>query len=222
TVAAATRRIGLRRSGVRGRSLWLEGRRWVPRGTACDPQSCDLAAMHAAGVAAVVADPPVSLLAAADESGVAIIAIAEAREGRLLDADGLVERIGTWAMHPSVVFTVLPRAFTDAQLAAVAANARRLKGTMLLAHVVNAASPPPPELPAGIDCVCMALEGSSLPHDGWREAAPAVPLIAWRREAVNELAGRSGCDRLQATLAAWGLADGRMHQPWDWAGYLVS
>ena len=125
-------------------------------------------------------------------------------------------------MHPSVVLAMLPRAFTDEQLAAVSASARRLKGTMLLASDVTAASAPPHDVPAGIDCMCVALDGSGLPHDAWRDAAPAVPLIAWRREAANELAGRSGCDRLQATLAAWGLADGRMHQPWDWAGYVVS
>jgi hypothetical protein len=221
-VAATSRRIGLRRSGVRGRSLWLEGRRWVPRGIACDPQSCDLAIMRDASVAAVVADPPESLLAAADDSGVAIIAVAEMESGWPLDADALVERIARWAMHPSVVLTILPRAFTDAQLAAVAANARRLKGTMLLASVVAAASPPPSGVPAGIDCLCVALGASGLPHDAWREAAPTVPLIAWRRGGDEENAGRSGCDRLQAAVAAWGLAAGRMHQPWDWAGYLVS
>lgn len=222
TVADTTRRIGLRRSGVRGRSLWLEGRRWVPRGGGCDPQSCDLSLLHDAGVAAVISDPPQSLLAAADESGVAIIAVAEARDGRPLDADALVERIGIWAMHPSAIIAVLPHAFTAAQVAAVAAGVRRLKGTMLLASIVNAAAPPPRSVPAGIDCVCVALDGRGLPHDAWREAAPAVPLIAWRRDVANEPAGRSGCDRLQAAVAAWGLADGRTHQPWDWAGYLVS
>lgn len=221
-VATTTCRIGLRRSGVRGRSLWLEGRRWVPRGIACDPQSCDLAAMHAAGVAAVVANPPEALLAAADQSGVAIIAVAETENGRPLDADALIERNGRWARHPSVVLAMLPRAFTDTQLAAVAANARRLKGTMLLASEVTAASPPPHEIPAGIDCMCVALDGSGLPHDAWRDAAPAVPLIAWRRGGDEQNAGRSSCDRLQAAVAAWGLADGRTYQPWDWAGYLVS
>ena len=220
--AVTTRLIGLRRSGVRGRSLWLEGRRWVPRGVACDPRSCELAMMRDAGVAAIVADPPESLLTAADESGIAIIASAETDNGRPFDADDLVERIGAWAMHPSVVLAVMPRAFTDAQLATLAANTRRLKGTMLLASVVTAAAAPPNAVPAGIDCLCVALDGSGLPHDAWREAAPTVPLIAWRRAVANEPSGRSSCDRLQAAVAAWGLADGRMHQPWDWAGYLVS
>ena len=221
-VATTTHRIGLRRSGVRGRSLWLEGRRWVPRGIARRPQSCDLAIMRDASVAAVAADPPESLLAAADETGVAIIAVAEMESGRPLDADALVERIARWAMHPSVVLAILPRAFTDAELATVAASARRLKGTMLLAAVVEAASPPPSGVPSGIDCLCVALGASGLPHDAWREAAPTVPLIAWQRDGEEEKAGRSGCDRLQAAVAAWGLADGRTHQPWDWAGYVVS
>jgi len=219
---AATRRIGLRRSGVRGRSLWLEGRRWVPRGIASDPRSCDLAALHDADVAAVVADPPESLLTAADATGVAIVAVAETENGRPHDADALVERIAVWAMHPSVVLAVLPGAFADTRIAGVAAKARRLKGTMLLAGVVAAAAAPPREIPAGIDCMCVALDSERVPHDAWRDAAPAVPLIAWQRGAGAGHAGRTGCDRLQATLAAWGLADGRMHQPWDWAGYLVS
>lgn len=221
-VAATSRRIGLRRSGVRGRSLWLEGRRWVPRGIACDPQSCDLAMMRDASSAAVVADPPESLLASADEAGVAIIAVPEARDGRSFDAADLVDRIAAWAMHPSVVITALPHSFTDAHVTAVAANARRIKGTMLLACVVPGASPPPDEIPAGIDCACVAIDEGGLPHDAWRDAAPAVPLIAWRRGGAGEQAGRSDCDRLQAALAAWGLADGRTHQPWDWAGYVVA
>ena len=221
SVADATRRIGLRRSGVRGRSLWLEGRRWVPRGVACDPQSCDLEAIRSAGLAAVVADPPEPLLVAADEAGVAIIAVAETEHGRPLDADGLVEQIAAWAMHPSVVIAVLPQSFNEAQVAAVAETARRVKGTMLLAHTVAGASPPPVGVPAGIECLLVALDGD-LPHGAWREAAPPVPLIAWQHDGQKGEMSRAGCNRLQAALAAWGLADGRTHQPWDWAGYLVS
>lgn len=222
TVAETTRRIGLRRSGVRGRSLWLEGRRWVPRGVACDSQSCDVKAIHEAGVAAVVVDPPEDFLAAADEAGLAIIAVAEGGSGRPLDADAVVERMGMWAMHPAVVITVLPQSFAEADVAAVASTTRRIKGTMVLARVVDGASPPPIGVPAGIDCVLVVLEGSSLPHDAWRGGAPPLPLVAWQRNVNARAADRSGCDRLQAALAAWGLADGRGLQPWDWAGYLVA
>lgn len=221
-VAEAARRVGLRRSGARGRSLWLEGRRWVPRGVTREPQSCDLAVMHDAGVAAVVVDPPEPLLAQADESGTAVIAVAEAATGRPLDADAVGDRIAAWAGHPSVVIAALPQSFIEGQVAAAAAVARRIKGTMLLAGMVAGASPPPVSVPAGIDCVLVLLEGGGLPHAAWREAAPPLPLIAWERGGAGGLAGRPDCDRLQAALAAWGLADGRTAQPWDWAGYVVS
>jgi hypothetical protein len=222
TVAETTRRIGLRRSGVRGRSLWLEGRRWVPRGVACDSQSSDVKAIHEAGVAAVVGDPPEDFLAAADEAGLAIIAVAEADDGRALAADEIVERIGRWAMHPAVVITVLPQSSPEADVAALATRARRSKGTMLLARAVDGTSPPPSSVAAGIDGLCVNLDRSGLPHEAWREAAPAVPLIAWQRAGEGNEPTRAACDRLQAALASWGLAAGRSHRPWDWAGYVVS
>jgi hypothetical protein len=222
TVAETTRRIGLRRSGVRGRSLWLEGRRWVPRGVACASHSCDVKAIYEAGVAAVVGDPPEEFLAAADEAGLAIIAVAEADDGRSLAADEVVERIGWWAMHPAVVITLLPQAVAESDVASLAVQARRLKGTMLLARAVEGASPPPSSVAAGIDGLCVALDRGGLPHDAWREAAPAVPLIAWQRGDLGSEPARTACDRLQAALASWGLAAGRSHRPWDWAGYIAS
>jgi len=222
TVAEATRRVGLRRSGARGRSLWLEGRRWVPRGMAVDPRSCDMKIVHEAGAVAVVIDPPEHFLGAADEAGLAIIAVAEGDDGHPLAADAIVERIGRWAMHPAVVMTALPQANADADVATLAANARRLKGTMLLGRLVSGDAPPPVGLPAGIDCLIVSLASDGLPHATWRDAAPALPLVAWQRTAKDGAVDRAACDRLQATLAAWGIAAGRMHQPWDWAGYIVS
>jgi hypothetical protein len=222
TVAETTRRIGLRRSGARGRSLWLEGRRWVPRGVVCESRSCDIKAVQEAGVAAMVVDPAGHFLAEADEAGLAVVAVAAAADGRSLAPAGIVERIGRWAMHPAVVITMLPQAVAEAEAAALAAEARRLKGTMLLARAVDGASPPPSSVTAGIDGLCVALDHGGLPHDAWREAAPAVPLLAWQRGGVGHERTRAACDRLQAALAAWGLTRGRAHRPWDWAGYLVS
>jgi len=222
TVAESSRRIGLRRSGARGRSLWLEGRRWVPRGVAWESRSSDLRTVPGGGVAAMVVDPPEHLLGAADEAGLAIIALAEGEDGRPLADDAIAERIGRWAMHPAVVITALPQAVAEEDLVAVAANVRRVKGTMLLTHGVDGTSPPPSGVAAGIDGLCVALDRGCLPHDAWRDAAPAVPLIAWQRGAGKTGRTRAACDRLQAALAAWGLADGRPHQSWDWAGYVVS
>lgn len=222
TVAETTRQIGLRRSGVRGRSLWLEGRRWVPRGVVCESHSCDVQALHEDGVAAVVVDPPRNFLAAADEAGLAIIAVAEADDGRSLAVEHIVERIGRWAMHPAVVITVLPQSSPAADVAALAAQIRRSKGTMLVARAVDGAAPPPSSIAAGIDGLCVALDHSGLPHDAWRDAAPVVPLIAWRRGSAGNEPPRAACDRLQAALASWGLAAGPSHRPWDWAGYIAS
>jgi len=222
TVAEPTRRIGLRRSGARGRSLWLEGRRWVPRGVACESQACDMKAMEEAGAAAMVVDPAEPFLAAADEAGMAVIAVAETADGRSLAPAEIVARIARWAMHPAAVITLLPRSITAAEVAALAAEARRLKGTMLLARTVDGASPPPITVAAGIDGVCVALDHTGRPHDAWREGAPAVPLIAWQHGGEGAERSRAACDRLQAALAAWGIAAGRTLQPWDWAGYIVS
>ena len=221
TVAEATRWIGLRRSGVRGRSLWLEGRRWVPRGVACHPDAQEVETLRAAGVAAVVRDPPDPLLTAADEAGLAIIAVAEPADGGTSPADTVVERIRGWAMHPSVMVAILPESCVPSLDAEAAAAFRRLKGTMIVAAVACGASPPPGGVPAGIDCLCVALDAGRPPHDAWREAPP-VPLLAWRRSAGDAATDRSGCDRLQAELAAWGLAAGGTHRPWDWAGYLAT
>ena len=222
TVAECTRRIGLRRSGVRGRSLWVEGRRWVPRGVACEPAACDLESLRAAGAAAVVAEPPESLLTAADTSGLAVVAVVQPTDGQPIANHDAVHQIATWAAHPSVVMTVIGERLDDETAAALAARVQRLKGTMLLGRVLDGAAPPPLRHAAGIDGLVLALDADALPHEAWRDAAPPLPLVAWRRIGLPAQERRRGCDQLQAALAAWGLADGRSRQPWDWAGYLVS
>lgn len=221
TVAETTRWIGLRRSGVRGRSLWLEGRRFVPRGVSCHPGTGDVETLRAAGVAAVVRDPPEPLLTAADEAGLAIIAVAEPADAGTSTADAVLERIRGWAAHPSVMVAMLPDSCAPSLDAEAAAAFRRLKGTMIVAAVACGASPPTGDVPAGIDCVCVALDADHPPHDAWRDAPP-VPLLAWRRSPGDAVTDRSGCDRLQAELAAWGLGAGGTHRPWDWAGYLAT
>ena len=221
-VAETSRWIGLRRSGVRGRSLWLEGRRWVPRGIVCDPADVDAPSLHAHGATAVVHDPPEALLKVADETGIAIVALAETANGRRREADAFLDRILAWAMHPSVVIAVLPQSFTDEQVVVGAKEARRIKGTMCLARAVSAASPPPTVVPVGVDGLLVVIDADGLPHDAWRDSAPPAPLIAWRLGDGGKHDDRRACDRLQAALAAWGLTEGRVHQPWDWAGYLCS
>ena len=219
TLTEATGLVGLRRSGVRGRSLWLEGRRWVPRGVACSAVACDVQAFRDGAAAAVVTEPPEPFLTAADEVGVAVIAVADQRR---VGTEDLVGRITTWAMHPSVVVTILPESLAERSVEIAAAEARRLKGTMILVRGAAGVVQPPTGIPPGVDGLCVMLDADARPHDAWRGSAPPVPLLAWQRTGEGRVTDRSACDRLQAALAAWGLADGRTERPLDWAGYIVS
>jgi hypothetical protein len=286
-IASCDRLVGLRRLGVRGRSLWLEGRRWVPRGVACTPgdqadgetrlpeqdalavdsgnprrfpqsttwkkvrddffhgqpadgetrlpeqdaQAVDSGnprrfpqsttwkkvrddffhGQLAPGVfrellaAAVIEDPAADVCEMADAAGVAIIARCGA------DPVAACER---WARHASVMLAVLPAGIEPSGVAAVAEEARRLKGLPLLAIEVDGAAPPPP-IPAGIDCLVVSLAPGAVPHPAWREP-PAVPVLAMRAAAGGVRERRAACDRLQADLAAW---RGEAAASWDWAGY---
>lgn len=207
-VVVATRRLfGLRRLGVRGRSIWLDGRRWVPRGRVAVGESFDPAEFRAEGIVAVITDPTPETCAAADACGVAIVA-------RFCPGCGtakIVERVATLAQHPAVVMAVIPPESVATVMAA------RGTGTMLVALEVDAGLPPPATVPPGVDCLVARLTPGVVPTDTWREHAPAVPIVAWRE---GEGEGRRACDLLQAELAAWACALGSS-PPWDWAGYLV-
>ena len=224
------RAVGLRRLGVRGRSLWLEGRRWVLRGVSLEGENASggalqphhLAALHEQQTAGLVCDPDSALCAAADRLGVALAAILldEARQNFAVPV--AAERITAWAQHPSVALVILPRQLGMLQAAELAEAVRYTKGTLLLGLEVDAREPPPTNLPAGIDCLVAVLTNDHVPHDAWR-ALPPVPVLAWRQGGAAGGA-RTGCDALQAALAGWGMkAVNKAGQiPWDWAGYLVS
>ena len=76
------------------------------------------------------------------------------------------------------------------------------------------------------DCIVVDLPPDGLPHDGWRSGSSwgsHTPLVAQRAVAPGSVVEhRQECDRLQAALAAWGLAEGAHRAPWDWAGYLTA
>lgn len=209
-IARVDRLIGLRRLGVRGRSLWLDGRRWVPRGLALPTAGFDAAQLRAAAVIAVIAEPPEAVCAAADAAGVAVVAVVDPAAS----ADRIAAGIVAWARHPSVMLAVLPR-----DRGADAARIAPLKGTMLVGLAVDGTATPEP-VPAGVDCLVVHLPEGALPHEAWRDRAPPVPLVACRTGGRVMDVSRAGCDRLQADLAAWGLAGSAAAPPWDWAGYL--
>ena len=118
-VAVVDRMVGLRRLGVRGRSLWLEGRRWVPRGVTISPTGFDPTSLRSLSAAAVIDDPTDAICAAADQAGVAIIARVADADGASLDAAWARGRIAAWALHPSVVLAVLPRTISPKETAAI-------------------------------------------------------------------------------------------------------
>ena len=224
TVAVVDRMVGLRRLGVRGRSLWLEGRRWVPRGVTISPTGFDPTSLRSLSAAAVIDDPSDAICEAADQAGVAIIAVLRSVDDQPFDRDTAARRIAAWALRPSVVLAVVPRTANAEESMAIVAAVRPLKGTMLVGLEVDGTQPPdavPAVVADAVDCIVVDLPRDSLPHDGWRLWKANTPLVAQRTVATGNSADhRQECDRLQAALAAWGLAEGATQLPWDWAGYL--
>jgi len=237
TVAVYDEMIGLRRLGVRGRSLWLEGRRWVPRGLTIPSTDFDPVSLRSLSAAAVIDDPSNEICALADRAGVAVVARLGAAGSQALEAGKFAERIAAWSLHPSVVLAVVPRRASDEQAAAIVTAARPLKGTMLIGMEVDGTQSPDAVTGAlvdMVDCLIVDLPRDGLPHDAWRSGGSwrtdrplpdkppkEKPLLAQRAAATGTAAEhRQECDRIQASLAAWGLAREAGHLPWDWAGYL--
>ena len=201
--------IGLRRLGVRGRSFWLDGRRWVPRVVA---GVADVSTAKQGEVGIAVESPDDDLLQQADEIGVAVVSLLD---GTMLEAS----RIVAWAGHPAALLAVVRGGPPD-ELAERIAAVRGAKGTLLVGLEVDGGQPPPPAV-VGPDFLVARLPVGGLPHDGWR-AVPASPVIARRSDVMHAAAGpRAGCDALQRDLALWGVAGGGDATQWDWAGYLV-
>jgi hypothetical protein len=201
--AAVTAWIGLRRLGVRGRSFWLDGRRWVPRAIAADIAP---ARAREAGVGLIVESPAEDLLATTDETGVAVVAV-------LRGAEVSPERVARLARHPSAMLAIMmPRPTDEGTLTGI----RRLAGTLQLGLAADGTLPPPQE-PEGVDFLAVTLPEGGVPHAGWT-SRPSRPLVAWRRGGAG---GRRDCDLLQRDLADWGIGTPRGEPVWDWAGYLV-
>ncbi|MCX7431800.1 MAG: hypothetical protein NTY17_12505 [Planctomycetia bacterium] len=224
TVAVVDRMVGLRRLGVRGRSLWLEGRRWVPRGVTISPMGFEPTSLRSLSAAAVIDDPSDAICEAADQAGVAIIAVLRSVDDQPFDRDTAARRIAGWALRPSVVLAVVPRTANAEESMAIVAGVRPLKGTMLVGLEVDGTQPPdavPALVADAVDCIVVDLPLDGLPHHGWRLWKANTPLVAQRAVATGgSVEHRQDCDRLQAALAAWGLAEGATQLPWDWAGYL--
>ena len=220
-VATWKRPVGLRRLGVRGRSLWLDGRRCVPRGLVGPAD--DLAAFRAASLAAVVSDPSEAFLARADAEGVAVLGLLADAVGQPLAGEAAAAAVLRWAWHPAVFMAVVPRAASAATAGEIAAATRGRRGTLLVAWEADGSLPPP--IPhAGIDLLLVTLPAGGVTHEAWRTEPPALPLVARRladeaSASAAQSPSRRECDALQAALAGWGTAAGAPAP--DWAGYVV-
>lgn len=210
-------RIGLRRLGVRGRSLWLDGRRFVPRGLCAAVGRIDLEAHRQAAVSLVITEPDEDLLSRCDAEGLAVIAW-------LAGAESRVESICSWvtslSRHPSAFVAILPAALTAEQLATILAATSIGRGTLQIAQAVDGTVAPP--RPAeGVDLLAVTLPAGHVPHPAWQTAPPVLPLLACRIGLDDEATiSRKPCDDLQRDLAAWATAD-RSQPLFDWAGYLA-
>ncbi len=222
-VASWSRAVGLRRLGIRGRSLWLDGRRYVPRGLVVSQGSVDIDQFHDAAVAAVVADPSDDLLQACDAQGIAVVGMLASENGEPRESQAAAECVARWAWHPSVFMAVVPVDAADGTAGHLAAETRSRRGTLLVAQEVDGSRPPPARID-GVDALVVALAGDAVPHEAWRRAPVTVPLLARRVTSPATFAAptRRPCDALQAALAAW--ATGVDHEPvtYDWAGYFAA
>jgi hypothetical protein len=221
-VATGQRMIGLRRLGVRGRSLWLDGRRFVPRGVAPGAGHGTLALLRPLAAVAVVdeaADPAGldAILSEADRIGVAVII----RFASAFSLRAAVETIEAWSAHPSAILVVLPMSSTTIDADTLIATVGRRRGTMLIGLEVDGTRPAP-RLPPAIDCLVVAVPPGGVPDESWQRP-PDAPLLASTRTAARTpvTSARGECDSLQARLAAWARPESR-ELAWDWAGYLVT
>ena len=220
-VAAWRRLVGLRRLGVRGRSLWLDGRRYVPRGLVGPAD--DLAAFRAASLAAVVSDPSEEFLTRADAEGVAVLGLLADAVGQPLAGEAAAAAVLRWAWHPAVFMAVVPRAASAEVVEEIAMATRNQRGTLLVAWEADG-SRPPPAVPVGVDLLVVTLSAGGLPHKAWRTEPPAMPLVARRladeaSASAAQSPSRRECDAIQAALAGWVTAAGDPAP--DWAGYVV-
>lgn len=216
--ATAAVTVGLRRGGVRGRSLWLEGRRYVPRGISCPALTAALAdELRAAAAAAWITDPDERSLGLAASTGVAVVARLSAVGG----AD-VAARLVDLATCPAVLLAVVAAGVPAAAVATGLRGAGKRRGSLPVGWEVDGTRPPPAATLPPVDALVALLPGGADPAPGWREPPPvALVAAATMPEPLAPVAvARRECDRLQARLAAWGGGAGTGATV-PWAGYLV-
>jgi hypothetical protein len=211
-VASAQRSLGLRMLGPRGRSLYLEGRRWVMRGMCRNEvEPADLAAWREAVAVMSVADPDDALCEAASSQGV-LLAVRLTR-----DTDACISELKRLSCFPAVAVAIIERPNVEGEKLRVEGEKLRVEGeklrraapNILLAAYVSVDAEPivPPWAQA---VVCEVADPSGFAS---RLAQAMCPVIAYRPlgRVLPLSEARGACDHLQRDLAPFG----------DFAGYLA-
>ena len=190
--------IGIRRLGVRGKSLYLDGGSWVPRGVRSDRSAIEfLAAARVAQVLLYVREADEAFLSEASHTGIPL-AVELAGDGGHLAAE--LRRLAHW---PAAFFAIID-AGQPLDL-----DPRRVARNILLAAKIRHGSVV--SAPTWAQVVWFELaNGESVPPE---LNSRGVPVIVSRpRTSAGDLtAGRKDCDRLQYDVAPSG----------DFAGYVV-
>jgi hypothetical protein len=205
------RRLGIRRLGAIGRSLYLDGKRWVARGVCRDEATiADLTAARALSAALMMPAPDDAICFEASRLGVPLFvhvaaslrdAQTESRRDSSTCLVSEIRRLGQWpAVFAIVLNTALP---IGRELRAAARNT--LFGVRIETESSNGALPDWAQL-AVCDCeVLKPIATTASDRD--------IPILAVRRlpKPIGIADSRAACDRLQFDLAKSG----------DFAGYFV-
>lgn len=201
TVATTERTIAFRGVGRRGRSLFQQGRRWVPRGmnsiSVLESERADLAAWRLAPAVLVTAEPTDSLCSAADDLGLWIVADLSHCQAQLeLELNRL-------AQHAAVFLAILPPNTPSTRTLRTAAS------NLLLAEQIT----PGDTAHAASQANCLIVDAKDLESFARTAQTTTLPIIARRplEQATPLAAARQAVDKLQRDLAPIG----------DFAGYLV-
>jgi hypothetical protein len=214
TIGRAERSVGFRGVGRRGRSLFRQGKRWVPRGMYLDAvvtsERDDLAAWRAAPAVMVVESPSDAICMAASEMGLWIVADLEGFETSTAirtagqASSGTRTALARLSHHSAVFLAILPEGVSATQ------ELRGLAPNLLLAERAQSVA----IVQVSPDADCVWLDANDL--DAFAAAArmTTLPVIAHRAlGATRSLSeSRRACDDLQRDLAAIG----------DFAGYVIS
>jgi len=206
-LAEWSRITGIRRLGVRGKSLFFEGKRFVLRGQWSEFRISNLrsqieraaALARETWTALVVSLPDDDVCDFASRRGILLIADLGRRQSGLSEMIKELRRLARW---PAVVIAVLA---SDTELPA---DIQSIAPNLLLAHYV-----PADEQLQMRPWAQLGFTDVQSPADFVNKAAASrAPVVAIRRAPADSLQqSRAACDALQMELAPYG----------DFAGYVV-